>query len=260
MPSIVNCVNLISVVGTVYRLSSILGSDGFLEKHPGPVRFANIDCDLYSSTRDIFALLADRIVPGTVLVFDEYLFNDGWQKDEYKAFQELVEQHGLGYEYLGFSLFEGQAAVKITDKRPPGLLDRTVRRLLRVAERLSAVRSQYAEDASPGFDPPQPDGKGYGGYPVWNMYGGIGWDSRISVRVTDKYAQFAGASSAGQFRLQSFRELEHVLFLNQVFFEADVGDSGDELAPYLHKLFKKVQNDDVNTFKFEKGATEATSR
>ena len=85
----------------------------FVSEHPGPVRFMNVDCDLYSSTKTIFELLADRIVPGTIIVFDEYLINPTWRDDEYKAFQEAAERHSWKYEYLAFNLFSKQAAVKI---------------------------------------------------------------------------------------------------------------------------------------------------
>jgi tetratricopeptide (TPR) repeat protein len=87
----------------------------FLAAHPGPVRFANIDCDLYSAARTVLTLLAPRIVPGTVLVFDEYLFTAHWREDEFKAFQEAVTAYGWRYEYLGFSLLSKQAVVRITE-------------------------------------------------------------------------------------------------------------------------------------------------
>jgi len=45
----------------------------FLAGTPGPVRFANIDCDLYSSTRSVLTALAGRIRPGTILVFDRLI-------------------------------------------------------------------------------------------------------------------------------------------------------------------------------------------
>jgi len=85
----------------------------FLADNAGAVRFINVDCDLYSSTKTIFDHLCDRIVPGTVIVFDEYIGNPGWQEDEYKAFQEAVDSYGWTYEYLAFSLFSKQALVII---------------------------------------------------------------------------------------------------------------------------------------------------
>ena len=46
---------------------------GFVKKHPEPVRFMNIDCDIYSSTKTILEFFAKQIIPGTVIVFDEYI-------------------------------------------------------------------------------------------------------------------------------------------------------------------------------------------
>lgn len=86
---------------------------GFLEGEPGPLRLTNIDCDLYSSTVTIFDNLAERIVPGSVIVFDEYIMNPRWQEDEFKAFQEACAAHGWRYEYLAFSPFSRQAVAII---------------------------------------------------------------------------------------------------------------------------------------------------
>ena len=85
----------------------------FAQDYAGPVRFMNIDCDLYSSTKVVFDQLSSRIGPGTVLVFDEYIINDRWRQDEFKAFQEAVVEHGWRYEYLAFSVTNFQATVRI---------------------------------------------------------------------------------------------------------------------------------------------------
>jgi tetratricopeptide (TPR) repeat protein len=85
----------------------------FVKTHKEPVRFMNIDCDLYSATKTILDTLAAQIVPGTVIVFDEYIGNEHWRKDEYKAFQEAVSAYGWRYEYLAFSLFTKQVVVRI---------------------------------------------------------------------------------------------------------------------------------------------------
>jgi Flp pilus assembly protein TadD len=86
----------------------------FLETHPGPVRLVNVDCDIYSSTKTVLDALAPRIVSGTVIVFDEYIGNEHWREDEFKAFQEAVARYGWKYEYLCFSIFTKQVAVRIT--------------------------------------------------------------------------------------------------------------------------------------------------
>ena len=53
------------------------------------------------------------MVPGSVIVFDEYIGNEYWREDEFKAFQEAVERYGWTYEYLCFSVFTKQVAVRI---------------------------------------------------------------------------------------------------------------------------------------------------
>ena len=83
----------------------------WLKENPGSVAFVHIDCDLYSSTRTIFTLLADRIVPGTVFLFDEYFNFPNWERHEYRAFQELVSTSGITYTYLAFA--RQQVALRI---------------------------------------------------------------------------------------------------------------------------------------------------
>jgi predicted negative regulator of RcsB-dependent stress response len=73
----------------------------------------NIDCDLYSSTKTIFDLLGHRIIPGTVIVFDEYIGYKSWKNDEFKAFQEAIAQYQWKYQVLTFSFASKQVAVKI---------------------------------------------------------------------------------------------------------------------------------------------------
>jgi len=86
---------------------------GFMADHPGPVRFLHIDSDLYSSAKTILDNLAPRIVPGTVIVFDEYLVNKNWRQDEHKAFQETATANKWNYDFIAFSMFTKQAVVLI---------------------------------------------------------------------------------------------------------------------------------------------------
>lgn len=88
----------------------------FKNQYPDPIAYMHIDCDLYSSTRIIFEQLGDRIVPGTVIVFDEYFNYPNWQQHEYKAFQEFIRECGMAYTYLGFLSYDSCVAVKITSK------------------------------------------------------------------------------------------------------------------------------------------------
>lgn len=86
---------------------------GFLEKHPGPVSLLHVDCDLYSSTRTVLWELAERIVPGTIIVFDEYFNYPGWKEHEHKAFQEFVSEFQVDYEYLGYAARGYSVSVRI---------------------------------------------------------------------------------------------------------------------------------------------------
>lgn len=87
---------------------------GFLRENTAAAAFIHVDCDLYSSTRTIFELMAHRIVPGTVLHFDEFFNYPGWRRGEYMAFQELLASRGLEFEYVGYVMNHEQVAVRIT--------------------------------------------------------------------------------------------------------------------------------------------------
>jgi tetratricopeptide (TPR) repeat protein len=79
------------------------------------VAYANIDCDLYTSSMDIFENLHGRIVKGSILIFDEYICHATWRQDEFRAWRESCKRFGWKYEYLGFSLATKQAVVRVTD-------------------------------------------------------------------------------------------------------------------------------------------------
>lgn len=85
----------------------------FLQAQAGPVRFVNIDCDLYSSTRTVLDALAPRLGPGSVLVFDEYVGNAHWRDDEFKAFQEAAARHGWRHELVACSFATKQVALRL---------------------------------------------------------------------------------------------------------------------------------------------------
>jgi hypothetical protein len=88
----------------------------FAAQHPGePIAFLHVDCDLYSSAKTIFEGLGDRLVPGSVIVFDEYFNYPGWREHEYKAFQELVAARSLRYRYVAYNNREWNVAVQIID-------------------------------------------------------------------------------------------------------------------------------------------------
>lgn len=85
----------------------------FLTAHPGPVRLVNIDSDIYASARFVLDCLKDRIRPGTVLVFDEFIGNRTWAEDEFKAFAEYVAETGVAWRVLALAPYTKQVAVAI---------------------------------------------------------------------------------------------------------------------------------------------------
>ncbi|MCX6634500.1 MAG: class I SAM-dependent methyltransferase [Acidobacteria bacterium] len=86
----------------------------FKSEHPQPIAFAHLDADLYSSTKTVFDILGDRIVPGTVLQFDEFFNYPGWRSGEHKAFQELCAARAIEVEYIGYVPTDEQVAVRVT--------------------------------------------------------------------------------------------------------------------------------------------------
>ena len=80
----------------------------FTKKYEGPIEFGHFDADLYSSTKTVFDQLGERIVPGTILQFDEFFNYPAWQYGEYRAFMEFVESYQVEFEYLGYCSGTGQ--------------------------------------------------------------------------------------------------------------------------------------------------------
>ncbi|MGC2290235.1 MAG: class I SAM-dependent methyltransferase [Thermoplasmata archaeon] len=79
-----------------------------------PVAFLHLDADLYSSTSTVLTALQDRILPSTILVFDEYFGYPGWASGgEFRAFNEFVRASGFRFEYLACNAAGGQVAVRI---------------------------------------------------------------------------------------------------------------------------------------------------
>ena len=85
----------------------------FLATNQGDVAFLHVDCDLYSSTKCIFDLLAGRIKSGTVIVFDEFWNYPAWQQHEIKAFEEFKAEYRVKAQPVGFVPSHQQVAFVI---------------------------------------------------------------------------------------------------------------------------------------------------
>ena len=95
----------------------------FVKDHAEPCAFIHIDCDLYSSTKTVLNHLGEKMIPGTIIVFDDYFNYPGWQQHEYLAFKEFTEEHQIRFEYIGYCKNGWHVAVRILDAMQikPGL-------------------------------------------------------------------------------------------------------------------------------------------
>ncbi|MFD0739539.1 class I SAM-dependent methyltransferase [Lysobacter koreensis] len=88
----------------------------FFAAHPGPIRLLHIDCDLYSSTRSVLDAADAHLVPGSVLVFDDFLGYPGYEQHELRAFEEYADARGLGWELIAAALLGREVALRITSR------------------------------------------------------------------------------------------------------------------------------------------------
>lgn len=79
-----------------------------------PIMLLHVDCDLYSSTKTVLTELRKNIVPGTVIIFDEYMNYPGWQQDEFAAWHDFTKNYNVQYEYIGRVSRHQQVAVRVT--------------------------------------------------------------------------------------------------------------------------------------------------
>lgn len=97
--------------------------------HKDEISFMHIDCDLFSSTKDILEDLNDQIVPGTIICFDELgdwthenpdmadpngepLYST-WEDGEWKAMQQWMTKYNRAAEPVARTN-QFQACVKVT--------------------------------------------------------------------------------------------------------------------------------------------------
>lgn len=84
-----------------------------LEHELGQIGFIHMDADLYSSTKTVLNLLTPYISSGTVIVFDEFYHYPGFEKHEFKAFNEWVKEQTVNYCYEAYCLTMYQVCVRI---------------------------------------------------------------------------------------------------------------------------------------------------
>jgi predicted O-methyltransferase YrrM len=82
----------------------------------GSIRMLHIDSDLYESALTGLVCLAPHIVPGTIIVLDEYLGNASWRQDEHRALAEAAAHFGWSIEELSLGWITGQGVVQVRER------------------------------------------------------------------------------------------------------------------------------------------------
>jgi predicted O-methyltransferase YrrM len=85
----------------------------FIQTSSAAISLIHIDCDLYSSTVTVLDALNERILKGTVIVFDEYYNYPGWENGEFLAFQQFCQKYNRSYHYLAYNGLHEQVAVVV---------------------------------------------------------------------------------------------------------------------------------------------------
>ena len=101
----------------------------FLTEALSPISFLHVDCDIYSSTDYSLNLLNDRIVPGTIIRFDELscwrqvfgeaspknksnrVFYTTWKDHEWKALNEWLDKYNRKVVPISRNWFQGATVV-----------------------------------------------------------------------------------------------------------------------------------------------------
>jgi len=77
--------------------------DKFLENHKKKFSLIHIDCDLYSSTVYVLNKMYPKMKETSYLIMDEFYGYPSYERYEYKAFFEFVNEMKIDYYILAFS-------------------------------------------------------------------------------------------------------------------------------------------------------------
>lgn len=85
----------------------------FFSSERKPASLIHVDCDLYSSTKLALDESLPVIVPGTLILFDDFTGYHGYEKHEHKAFFDFVEQNNIKFEILNYAFMGREVLVRI---------------------------------------------------------------------------------------------------------------------------------------------------
>ena len=81
----------------------------FLSKNSKKIAFIHFDLDTYNSTSFVLKLVKNDFQSGTIILFDEFYGFPNWEKYEYKAFKEEIDENK--FKFIAFG--SRQACIKI---------------------------------------------------------------------------------------------------------------------------------------------------
>jgi len=85
----------------------------FFSKKRPLASICNFDADLYSSTLVALTFAKPVIDEKTIIIFDEFIMTESWEKDEFRALNEFCTKNNYTFEVIGISFFTKQVAVKL---------------------------------------------------------------------------------------------------------------------------------------------------
>lgn len=88
----------------------------FFSKPREMASIINFDADLYSSTICALNYSKNIIDSKTILIFDEFIMNENWENDEFKALNEFCSKNQYLFRVIAVSFFTKQVAVRIIKK------------------------------------------------------------------------------------------------------------------------------------------------
>ena len=81
----------------------------FFSKNSKKIAFIHFDMDTYKSTSFVLKLVKNNFQAGTIILFDEFYGFPNWEKYEYRAFKEEIEENK--FKFIAFG--SRQACIKI---------------------------------------------------------------------------------------------------------------------------------------------------
>ena len=85
----------------------------FMNQNKSNIAFIHLDADLYSSTKFFLTQLNESIMPGTIILFDEFMNYPSFTEHEYRAYLEWCNEFGRECIPIAYTDWHEQMAFKV---------------------------------------------------------------------------------------------------------------------------------------------------